>query len=334
MEPLLSVIIVHYNDHDKIHLMLDSLREQSIAGRLEVVIADTGSEKPCNEIVDRYRGLGLNIRAIHARHRQSQLIGRLAGLSATSAPAVFFPDADDHLIGNDILETHVRRLLDEDIDILNYRFMYYYLDQSGQVSHEEIAGDAGLGKELYGPEIFSAFASPKAHAPNMWSKIYSRKLCQKVAALPFVHHPDFFGAEDQMFNVLAMFHARSYKSSPLVGYGYFFPFKSEIKWGLSSLGTLLFMKNQVLPYMLSQGCPRADVEAYGRRISYTAHNYVMAMSADLVKNGGLNPPEELFQTLLERNGPRKLAEIFMAFNPAAECARLAKENAAWAGPVA
>lgn len=327
MEPLLSVIIVHYNDHDKIHMMLDSLCDQSIADRMEVVIADTGSEKPCDEIVERYRGLGLNIRAIHARHRQSQLIGRLAGLAATSSPAVFFPDADDRLIGDDVLETHVKRLLDEDIDILNYRFMWNHLDQNGQVTHKEVAPFPGLGDELYGPQIFSAFAGPKRNSPTMWSKIYSRAVCLKVAALPFVYHPDFFGAEDQMFNALAMFYARSYKSSPLLGYDYFVPFQSTLKWGLGALGTTLFMKKEMLPYLIRQGCPKADAEAFDRKISWTARDYVRVISADLIKNGGLNPPEELFQTLLERNGPRKLAEIFMAFNPAAECARLAKENA-------
>lgn len=306
--------------------MLDSLRDQSLADRMEVVIADTGSDKPCDKIVERYKAGGMNIKAIHAHYRQSQLIGRLAGLEATSAPAVFFPDANDKLLGYDVLETHVHRLIDEEIDILNYRFMYYYLSQNGQVTHEEQSPDLGLGEELYGCQIFSAFAGPKFHAANMWSKIYSRELSLKVAALPFVHHPDFFGAEDQMFNALAMFHARCYKSSPLVGYGYFFPYQSKLKWGEAALGTVLFMKKEVLPYLRRQGCPKVDVEAFDRKITYAAREYVELISADLVKNGGLNPPEEFFQTLLDRNGPQKLAEIFMTFNPAAECARLAKEN--------
>jgi glycosyltransferase involved in cell wall biosynthesis len=214
-EPLLSILVPHYNARHVLPCMLDSILPQSLKS-LEVVVVDDGSREPCREVIDSYRGKGLNVRLIEHCVNKGTKEARLTGVEHARGRIIAFADADDLFLGIDILEQHVRLLLREEADILHYNV----------ISRESDGRDGFSSRHrpyatlLNGKEVFETYANNHCRGHTHWNKLYSANLCR--ACLPAARSLSVRGAAEDFFLVSLLFsQAQRYRGSELPGYRYF-----------------------------------------------------------------------------------------------------------------
>jgi glycosyltransferase involved in cell wall biosynthesis len=117
--PLVSLIIPHHNHNELLPRLLDSILAQTLHD-LEVIVVDDHSERSCADIISDYAVKGLSIQLIRNEIRQYTKNCRIIGVEASRGQVICFADADDVLLGTEVLEYHARLLLREDADIVGF----------------------------------------------------------------------------------------------------------------------------------------------------------------------------------------------------------------------
>lgn len=299
----LSIIIPYFNSRKDFPRMLDSIARQPFKN-YEIIVADGHSDEPCDDIVCPYMDLGMHIKVIRSSRRQYPLASRLAGFRISRGRLIYFVDSDDELIGEDSLGTHVRMALDNNCDILNFRSIHRTTDENG--FREEESPDVGLGASLEGNKIFSTYVRTPTSYPNLWSKIYSRSLVSAVADLPILNHPDFFGAEDRLFNTIAMFYARSYVSSSMVGYKYYYTPERPAVWAPKAIPSYVVMLEEMLPFLKKMGANEDDLKYTRNKLLSQLTYYIAALVEFYVDDCGEAVNEETLEKILQFSTPEAM----------------------------
>lgn len=86
--PFAAVIIPHFNDHARLERCLEALWRAGVPSDIEVVVVDNGSEPPLGPI-PRFEGL-----RVVKEHRKGAANARNRGVTVTTAPRLWFLDAD------------------------------------------------------------------------------------------------------------------------------------------------------------------------------------------------------------------------------------------------
>jgi len=313
MSPQLSIIVACFNNARQLPKLLDSIRQQTLKS-LEVIIADGGSDQPCDEVVERYKNAGLDIRLIKSRNRQYPLASRLAGFDVSKGEAIYFADADDALLSNNGLKTHVDMLLDNNLDIVNFRSVHLRQSDEGEVL--KASPDVGLANALSGRKIFRTFLQTKHSYPNLWSKIFSRRLCEKIAHIPVLNHTNLYGAEDRLFTIVAMFHADSYQRSDIIGYEYN-DSNNELVMAQKGICSLFIMIDELVPYLIECGCTKNDAAMLRTQLQARLKKHVRVLVENMVAEDDAPVPDEIIHQLLQYNKSIELMiKSFIAGHPA------------------
>ncbi len=291
-----SIIIPCFNDGERLPDLLDSIMQQNIK-ELEVIVADGGSEQSYENIIAHYKNAGLDIQLITSKNRSYPLQSRLAGADIARGEAIFFADCDDILIGNEALKTHVELLLNNNLDIVNFHTMIITQTDSGET--HELSPDIGLGSSLNGYSIFRTYLRTKHSYPNLWSKIFSRRLCKKLIPIPLLNHPKFFGAEDRLFTTLAMFYAESYKSSPIIGYGYKYRDNKPLDWVPKAIGSYYIMLQELIPYLREVGCQEDDCKILTNKLKERLTYYTKIYTKEYISREYEIIPEDFVNNLIK-----------------------------------
>lgn len=313
-KPALSIIIPYYNSHATLPAMLDSILAQPFQD-YEVIVADGHSPEPCQDIVDNYVKKGMAIKAIRAPRRQYVLASRLAGFAESRGKAIFFADTDDLLPANDALEKNVAMSLDNNCDIVNFCTIRRTTQADGTMV-DTMAEDTGLGAALEGREIFKKFLRTPTSYPNLWSKIYSRQLLEKIWRLPILNHPDFYGAEDRMLNTVCMFFASSYLASANTGYIYYYPYDKFYDWGLKSIHSYVLMIEEFPPLFRKYKADEEDIELLVKKLKQMLTFYTKAIMTNAPFICSEPVPDSVVEEACKFTEPEQLLKGLIIGNPA------------------
>ena len=220
--PDLSVVVPYFNQPEQLREALADLRAQKNI-RLQVIVVDDISDKPCGTLVEEFQKTGLDITLLRQERRSYTLAGRLRGMCHAKGRWLAFMDADDRVVSDTAYSRAVREAEDAAVDILHFQVLG--IDRKGFISHRPQAGPFHEGR-LEGEEIFSAWANAVFAAHSVWNKLYSRTLYTKIAALK--HDLKIVRIEDFYLSTYFMFFARSYASSSLAVYKYYLPAETHL----------------------------------------------------------------------------------------------------------
>lgn len=223
MKALLSIIVPHRNNQERLPRLFDSILAQSFKD-LEVVLVDDFSTGSCAQIVESYRQKGLNIVLLEQQQRVYTLRARLLGIECAQGEIIGFADSDDMLWGTEALGKNIALFLERQTEILHFRSVL--TDREGAFTRYAPLADP-FGRVLEGEEILAGYARADFYgASSLWNKIVSRRLCLRI--LPEAYDQRFMlRREDCWLNLLLLAAAKRYAGSDETGYAYFWEEKRE-----------------------------------------------------------------------------------------------------------
>lgn len=120
----IDIIIPYYRAADTLPRTLASVAMQSMAGQIAVtVVDDCSGDGALESVVEKFRGIGMDIRAIALEENKGPGHARQVGLDATDGDYVFFMDADDTLEGSLGIEKLAMTIERYDMDIVSGAFI-------------------------------------------------------------------------------------------------------------------------------------------------------------------------------------------------------------------
>lgn len=216
MTPLVSLIVPNYNHTPQLPALFDSVRMQSLKS-VEIIVADDGSDIPCEPVIAAYQALGLDIRLCGHCPGEGRLGAhamRLRALAVARGDIIAFADADDVMLDEYSLEAHTKLLLAENADIVHFRT---YAVQTAPLPSGIAVDFDPLAERLDGASIFAAYVESGLRCEYLWCKLYTRELIERALAdAPPLHLGT--SLEDIWLTTLCMLHARRYRGSARVGY--------------------------------------------------------------------------------------------------------------------
>ena len=176
-------------------------------------------------------------------------------MEAASAPVIGFADADDVLLGTDILEQHVGLLLRERADMLHFNM----LNRRDAAPDEVYAWARPLAPRSEGPETFALYVEQRLRAHNVYTKLLSRELC--LRSLDFARASSVRRyMEDLALCSIFFFHTKKYIGSDHVGYARQVRDTRALKTP-GRIIALSAMLHEFVPYIVEHGCPLPVAEA-------------------------------------------------------------------------
>lgn len=213
-QPDLTVVIPYFNQPEQLAHVLDDLLGQEDL-RLEAFVVDDASERPCDEVVARFRARGLPVALLRQPQRSYTLAARLRGMREARGRWLAFMDSDDGLCSSTAYARAVRAADAAHTDIL----------------HFGTRADNGEGHlctwrnampfhsaPLRGEAIFRTWLAGDCRAHSVWNKLYSRPLYQRLIGLE--HTLPIFRIEDFYLTAHFLFLAQSYTPCDLPVYRY------------------------------------------------------------------------------------------------------------------
>lgn len=214
-----SIIIPVYNAGKTITACLDSIFEQDFRD-FEVVCVDDCSKDDSTEIIKRYAA-SLNgkdadkLRLIENKKNLGAMTARKIGFAASSGEYIWYIDPDDGAAGRTALSAIYAELKRKPADMLQ-------IDTEVIITDKAVEGQKnGLldfvrpyAKELKGRQIFTEAALNRKITHNVWNKICTRGLWEKV----YRHVPDvnLCMSEDLCVMFIAFYYAESFRGTSKV----------------------------------------------------------------------------------------------------------------------
>ena len=205
MIPQLSVVIPLYNQAAFIEATLDSVARQKVP--LEIIVVDDASSDGGPERVEQWAAKhAFPLRLLRQSKRGHALAARLAGVAAATAPDILFVDADDTLLGEDRLARVLARKKETDCELAHFRNVG--CTPAGEEQGELLWSAPPAQGVLRGGAVFAAYAGRPYPPVQLWGKIYSRTLLERVA--PLARGRTIFRFDDKFLVSLLVLHAQSY----------------------------------------------------------------------------------------------------------------------------
>ena len=205
MIPQLSVIIPLHNQAASVEATLDSVARQRLP--LEIVVVDDASTDDGPERVEQWAAThAVPLRLVRQPGRGYALAARLAGVAAATAADILFVDADDTLVGDDRLARVLARKRETGCELAHFRNVGR--TPAGQEQGELLWSAPPAQGILRGKAVFAAYAARPYPPIQLWGKVYSRALLERVA--PLARGKTIFRFDDKFLVSLLVLHARSY----------------------------------------------------------------------------------------------------------------------------
>ena len=181
--PIISVIVIVYNQKYCIHNAIRSIQNQSIKN-LEIIIIDDCSTDNSNEIIKKYQEEDNRIILIKHEVNQGKIKSRSDGVRIASGKYITVLDGDDGLIHKDILNHSLYIANLGNLDIVEFKIMAFNGRSRKQLLNKYTMENNDI---LYQPKLRTKFFffnnDPRYRAfqnRNICGKIIRNKIFKKV----------------------------------------------------------------------------------------------------------------------------------------------------------
>lgn len=217
--PLVTLIIINYNNAHFLGKCLDSVVNQSLQD-MEIIIVDDCSTDESMEIIGEYAKRDKRIKALVNERNSATLIARKRGVLAATGRYIMFLDSDDYL-ENNACETAASAIA-SGYDVVKFGVNLTNIASMPEMEAANCSSWCNMGenREYVYDEVLSSFFVEFKLSWLVWSCIYLRELV--VAAFNDLPDAYFTGADDALA-VLAISHrVRSMLKIPdkLIHYNY------------------------------------------------------------------------------------------------------------------
>lgn len=193
-DPLITVIVPVYNTHKYLPTCVDSLINQTYQN-LQILLIDDGSTDASPGICDSYSVRDLRVSVVH-KTNEGVSSARNLGIELAQGEYISFIDSDDWL-EPDAYKHLVDCILEYKVDAVIFEYFVDY--ESGKSTHNNYCCLNGLMDNVKAIETTISPVNRFA-----WSKIYARKLIEKVRFDQSIHI-----GEDTLFACNALGNAQS-----------------------------------------------------------------------------------------------------------------------------
>ena len=253
----ISLIIPHRNHTQFLPRLLDSVLAQKGVS-LEVILVDDYSDEACDALVDAYRARGLRLVFLPSNRRIYTREARLRGLRAAQASVVAFADADDALVGKEVLAHNLHRMREHNADLLHFR-SYFASEKKDFESYFTLADPFAL--RLTGKDILTQALQADIHGTSvLWNKLFLKSVFEEFLDIAEASRVRRY-AEDILLMYLYYMHAQRYISSHEVGYAYYYEPKHH-KDGIERAIYAWYLLEELLPHMAVLGFSPALQERF------------------------------------------------------------------------
>lgn len=177
---MLSVIVPVYNVEEYLEQCVDSILKQNYEP-MELILVDDGSADQSGNICDEYAKQDRRVKVIH-QENQGHTPARQNGFHMSCGEYVIFIDSDDW-IDEGMFLLMMEKAVKENADIVqcNYRSVRngIFKDEV-PLFREGIYDRKALELEIFPRMIYAGGYYRFGIAPNMWNKIFKRKLVEKI----------------------------------------------------------------------------------------------------------------------------------------------------------
>ena len=118
--PKISVIIPIYNCQNYIECCLESIIKQTFKD-IEIICINDCTKDSSWEIVKSFAQIDSRFKLIENANNKKQGYCRNLGIKSASAPFIHFVDSDDFLTDNFFYEKIYERMVQNDLDVLNFK---------------------------------------------------------------------------------------------------------------------------------------------------------------------------------------------------------------------
>ena len=181
--PIISVIVIVYNQKYCIHNAIRSIQNQSIKN-LEIIIIDDCSSDNSNEIIKKYQEEDNRIILIKHEVNQGKIKSRSDGVRIASGKYITVLDGDDGLIHKDILNHSLYIANLGNLDVVEFKIMAFNGRSRKQLLNKYTMENNDI---LYQPKLRTKFFffnnDPRYRAfqnRNICGKIIRNKIFKKV----------------------------------------------------------------------------------------------------------------------------------------------------------
>lgn len=206
---LISVIVPVYDKGTRLKQAINSLRCQTIASRIEIIIVDDASGDETSAIAHNYAKLYKNVRYLRNSVNKGVHESRMRGVQAASADIVGFFDADD-TADPSMYERLLVPLESAKIDIAVTGFKLVRGDKS-------FNGLSFRKSRDFNSNIFSRFCDLEFGFGSLCNKLFRKRLIE-IEALHFPWRQD--SHEDMLTNIYCFLNARGVSTVPGTPYQY------------------------------------------------------------------------------------------------------------------
>ncbi|MDR1856747.1 MAG: glycosyltransferase [Desulfovibrio sp.] len=248
--PQISIIAVLYNQDKYLPSLLDNIQEQSIKD-IEVVLVDDCSQTPSEELLASPKYATMNIKYMQNDKRLYLKDSYLKGMKSARGDLVLFLDPSDQLFKKTALEYHVKKILESDADILQFRT---------QTIDDAAAYTAPIADTLHGNDIFRKYVESSCGDQTLFGKIIRRSVLMECASLAksIVKTP----CPDNLLLVsLLYFNAKSYIWSDRIG-SIQQSKTYEFTDLLGEMATCYYMIKELIPCLVDRGVDDDVVEKF------------------------------------------------------------------------
>lgn len=203
--PLISIIIINYNNAHLLHKCLDSVIGQTLRD-IEIIIVDDCSTDASLSIISEYANVDERIKVIVNERNSATLITRKRGVESATGRYLMFLDSDDFMVPEACEIAY--RAMSRGYDMVKFGA---YVFNSMNVSKEIIDAAAewccrGEDREYKGDEICTMIFAARKMNWLLWANIYLREIVVRA----FRELPDeYFTGPDDVLALLAITrHAR------------------------------------------------------------------------------------------------------------------------------
>lgn len=217
--PLVSVVIINYNNAHLLSKCIESVLGQSLAD-MEIIIVDDCSTDNSLTLLEKYALQDNRIRVLVNEKNSATLITRKRGVEAATGRYVIFLDSDDYLESKacEIAVEHISRgydIVKFGMNIVNTCNLPW-----NTINGADIAVNKGENREYFYDEIPAAMFRHRQISWHLCCNIFLREIC--VAAFGELPNERFTGPDDALATLAIVRRARSLLKIPdkLLNYNY------------------------------------------------------------------------------------------------------------------
>ncbi|MEI0700124.1 glycosyltransferase family 2 protein [Brachyspira intermedia] len=205
-----SIIMPVYNTEKYLKRCLDSVLNQSFKN-MEIIIVNDCSPGNCEEIILSYKDE--RIRYIKNEQNLGSAWSRINGLSHAKGKYIHFIDSDDMLVEESY--SKINKYLKNKYDVLYFNGYNFYDDHIEESEYYLVKDYKLYGKRAAFDDMFF---TDKMLRP-LWARVFKRLVA--IEGAKYMPKDYTCVADDWIFNLFILFHAKSYRSVSDILYYYY-----------------------------------------------------------------------------------------------------------------